>query len=134
MTADVFVGGWYRTGDLARFDDDGYLFIVDRKNDMIITGGENIYCPEVEAALTSYEKISEAAVIGVPDELWGEVPRAVVVARPGMGATEKEIIEYGRSRLAGFKCPKSVVFVDALPVSGAGKVLKTVLRQRYGKG
>jgi acyl-CoA synthetase (AMP-forming)/AMP-acid ligase II len=115
------------------YDEDGYLFIVDRKKDMIISGGENIYSPEVENALTSHPKIAEASVIGVPDELWGEVVRAIVVPTSGQELTEDEIIEYCRTKLAGYKCPKSVMFVKALPVSAAGKVLKTVLRAQYGQ-
>ena len=133
-TASAFYeGGWYKTGDMGMFDEDGYLFIVDRKKDMIISGGENIYCPEVEGVLNSYEKISEASVIGVPHDLWGEVARAIVVSRPGEELTEQEVIDYCKARMSGYKCPKSVVFIKALPVSGAGKVLKTILREQYGK-
>lgn len=131
--AAFYEGGWFKTGDMGMYDEDGYLFIVDRKKDMIISGGENIYSPEVENALTSHPKIAEASVIGVPDELWGEVVRAIVVPRTGQELREQEIIEYCRTKLAGYKCPKSVVLVKALPVSAAGKVLKTVLRAQYGK-
>ena len=128
-----YEGGWYKTGDMGMYDEDGYLFIVDRKKDMIISGGENIYSPEVENVLTSHPKIAEASIIGVPDELWGEVVRAIVVPTSGQELKEEEIIEYCKTKLAGYKCPKSVVLVKALPVSAAGKVLKTVLRAQYGK-
>jgi len=131
--AAFYEGGWYKTGDMGMYDQDGYLFIVDRKKDMIISGGENIYSPEVENILTSHPKIAEAAVIGVPDELWGEVVRAIVVPKSGQELREQEIIDYCRTKLAGYKCPKSVVLLKALPVSGAGKVLKTVLRAQYGQ-
>jgi acyl-CoA synthetase (AMP-forming)/AMP-acid ligase II len=131
--AAFYEGGWYRTGDMGMYDEDGYLYIVDRKKDMIISGGENIYCPEVENVLAGHEKIAEAVVIGFPDDLWGEVVRAIVVLRPGRELTEQEVIEHCGAKLAGFKCPKSVIFVNALPVSAAGKVLKTVLRAQFGK-
>ncbi|MEW6275454.1 MAG: long-chain fatty acid--CoA ligase, partial [Bacillota bacterium] len=107
--------------------------IVERKKDMIISGGENVYTQEVENVLCAYEKISEAAVIGVPDEIYGEVIKAVVVPKPGVTITEQEVIAFCRERLAGFKRPRSVVFVDSLPMSGANKVMKRVLRERYGK-
>lgn len=133
-TADAFYeGGWYKTGDMGVYDDDGYLYIVDRKKDMIISGGENIYCPEVESILSLHPKIAAAAVIGYPDELWGEVARAIVVPEPASGVSAQEIIDYCRERMAKYKVPKSVVFVDALPTNAAGKVLKTVLRELYGK-
>ncbi len=132
-TAAFYEGGWYKSGDLGMYDEDGYLFIVDRKKDMIISGGENIYSPEVENVLTGHPRIAEASVIGFPDDLWGEVVRAIVVPSPGQELTAEEVIEYCKTRLAGFKCPKSVVFVKALPVNAAGKVLKTVLRAQYGK-
>jgi len=127
-----FEGDWYKTGDMGMFDEDGYLFIVDRKKDMIISGGENIYCPEVESVLAGYPKVADAAVIGVADELWGEVVRAIIVVKPGETLDEQEVIEYANTKLAGYKRPQSVVFVDSLPVSGSGKVLKTVLREKYG--
>ena len=126
-------GGWYKTGDMGMFDEDGYLFIVDRKKDMIISGGENIYCVEVEAVLKSYKKIDEASVIGVPDDLWGEVVRAIVVPKRGEELTELEVIDHCKTQLSSYKCPKNVVFVDTLPISAAGKVLKPVLREQYGK-
>ncbi len=133
-TAEAFLdGGWVRTGDLGRFDRDGYLYVVDRKKDVIISGGENIFCPEVEAVLLEFEKIAEAAVIGVPDELWGETVRAVVVPKPGATVTEQEVIDFCGARLAGFKRPRSVVVVDSLPMSGSNKILKGVLRERYGR-
>ncbi|MGB9904036.1 MAG: class I adenylate-forming enzyme family protein, partial [Desulfotomaculales bacterium] len=126
-----FCGEWLRTGDLGRFDEDGYLYIVDRSKDMIISGGENVYSQEVENVLCANEKIAEAAVIGVPDEVYGEVVKAVVVPKPGVKITEQEVIDFCRERLAGFKRPRSVVFVESLPKSSANKVMKRVLREKY---
>jgi acyl-CoA synthetase (AMP-forming)/AMP-acid ligase II len=133
-TSEAFYeGGWYKTGDMGIYDEEGYLFIVDRKKDMIISGGENIYCPEVESILTSHPKIAEASAIGYPDDLWGEVVRAIVVKKAGQDLTEQEVIEYCTTKMAKYKVPKSVVFLNALPVNAAGKVLKRVLREQYGK-
>jgi len=125
--------GWVHTGDMGYVDEDGYFFLVGRAMDMIIRGGENISPEEVEAVLDSHPKIEEAAVIGVPDEEWGEQPRAVVVLKPGEIATSEEIIEYCRARMSSFKRPRSVVFVDELPRNPMGKILKRVLREQYGK-
>ena len=127
-----FEEDWYKTGDMGTFDEEEYLFIVDRKKDMIISGGENIYCPEVESVLSSHPKISDVAIIGVADELWGEVVRAIIVVKQGEKISEQEIIAYANTKLAGYKRPKDVVFVDDIPVSGSGKILKTVLREKYG--
>ena len=127
-TARAFVGGWFRTGDIAHMDDDGYLFIDDRKKDMIISGGENIASPEVERVLYQHPAVLEAAVVGVPDTRWGEVPKAVVVLRQGAVADEGELISFCQQRLARFKVPKYVQFVAQLPRTASGKVLKRDLR------
>ncbi|MFJ3673519.1 o-succinylbenzoate--CoA ligase [Streptomyces sp. NPDC090106] len=131
-TASVLQDGWFRSGDIAVADEDGYITIVDRAKDMIISGGENIYPAEVEKALYEHHAVSDCAVIGVPDEKWGEVPRAVVVLAPGTKASAEEILAFLHGRLARYKIPKSVVFADALPRSGAGKLLKPRIRQTYG--
>ena len=132
-TADAFTpDGWFRTGDLGRLDDDGFLILVDRKKDLVITGGENVYSAEVEDVLFAHPAIAEAAVIGVPDPKWGESVFAVVVLRPGMRATPEELITYSRSQLAKYKTPKGVAFVDSLPRNAAGKVLKRQLREQFG--
>jgi len=125
--------GWVHTGDMGYVDEDGYFFLAGRATDMIIRAGENISPEEIEAVLHSYPKIEEAAVIGVPDEEWGEQPRAVVVLKQGETATTEEIIEYCRARMSSFKRPRSVVFVDELPRNPMGKVLKRVLREQYGE-
>ncbi len=125
--------GWVHTGDMAYMDEDGYFFLAGRATDMIIRAGENIAPEEVEAVLHSHPKIEEAAVIGVPDEDWGEQPRAVVVLKKGETATPEEIMEHCRARMASFKRPRSVVFTDELPRNPMGKVLKRVLREQYGK-
>jgi acyl-CoA synthetase (AMP-forming)/AMP-acid ligase II len=133
-TAKVLTGdGWLRTSDLGYRDDEGYIYLSGRADDMIIRGGENISPDEVEEVLHSHPKVEEAAVIGVPDVEWGQEPRAVVVLKKGEGTTSEEIIEYCRSRLAGFKRPRSVVFVDALPRNPMGKVLRKKLREEYGQ-
>ena len=124
--------GWVHTGDMGYMDEDGYFFLAGRATDMIIRGGENISPEEVEAVLHSHPKIEEAAVIGVPDEDWGEQPRAVVVLKQGETTTPEEIVEYCRARMSSFKRPRSVIFVDQLPRNPMGKVLKRVLRQQYG--
>jgi len=129
MTSD----GWLRTGDMGWMDEEGYIYIAGRADDMIIRGGENISPEEVEEVLHSHPKIEEAAVIGVPDLEWGQEPRAVVVLKKGERADPEEIIEYCRSRLAGFKRPRSVVFADSLPRNPMGKVLRKKLREEYGR-
>jgi long-chain acyl-CoA synthetase len=126
--------GWYQTRDLAEIDENGYIYIVDRAKDMIISGGENIYTVEVEGALYKHPAILETAVIGVPDERWGEAVKACVVLKAGAKATESEIIDFCRKLIAAYKCPKSVDFLDAIPKSGAGKILKRELRDKYWKG
>ena len=123
--------GWLRTGDLARLDEHGYVYIVERKNDMIISGGVNIYPREIEEVLYQHPAVLEASVIGVPDEYWGESARAVIVLKEGMGATGEEIIGFCGERLAGFKKPKSVDFWKELPKSPQGKILKKTIREEY---
>ncbi len=130
-TKKAFDGGWFHTGDMARRDEEGFFYIVDRMKDMIITGGENVYSREVEEALYTHPSVSEAAVVGLPDPQWGENVTAVVVLRPGMTATESEIITTARNQLAGYKKPKRVIFVDELPKTVSGKIIKRELRDRY---
>ena len=125
--------GWVHTGDMSYRDEDGYFYLTGRATDMIIRGGENISPEEVEVVLRSHPKIEEAAVIGVPDEEWGEQPKAIVVLKQGETATAEEITEYCRERMASYKRPRSVVFVDKLPRNPMGKVLRRVRRQQYGK-
>ncbi|WP_094358193.1 fatty-acid--CoA ligase FadD5 [Mycobacterium marinum] len=132
-TAEAFAGGWYHSGDLVRMDEDGYVWVVDRKKDMIISGGENVYCAEVENVLASHPSIVEVAVIGRADEKWGEVPIAVAAVTKDHLRIE-DLGEYLTERLARYKHPKALEIVDALPRNPSGKVLKTELRLRYGVG
>ncbi|WP_200301177.1 o-succinylbenzoate--CoA ligase [Streptomyces adelaidensis] len=131
-TAAVFADGWFRSGDAARIDEDGYVFIVDRIKDMIISGGENIYPAEIEDQLLAHPDIVECAVIGVPDDKWGEVPRAVVVPREGADLDADEVLASLAGQLAKYKIPKSVVIADELPRTASGKLLKSRVRKRYG--
>jgi acyl-CoA synthetase (AMP-forming)/AMP-acid ligase II len=134
-TAEAFAGGWFHSGDLCRMDAEGYIYVVDRKKDMIVSGGENIYCAEVEAVIDSHPKVRDVALIGVPDARWVETPVAVVVpASAGDPPTTAEIVEWCRARLASYKKPTAVVVVDELPRNAAGKVQKTRLRERFGPG
>jgi long-chain acyl-CoA synthetase len=133
INAEVLRGGWMHTGDLGAFDEDGFLYILDRKKDMIKTGSENVYSPEVESMLCAHPAVLEAAVIGVPHETWGETIRAVVVLRQGAALDEAELIAWSRDRLTHFKCPTSVVFTDSLPKGGTGKVQKNTLREQFGR-
>jgi acyl-CoA synthetase (AMP-forming)/AMP-acid ligase II len=126
--------GWLRTGDAGYLDQDGYLYIHDRIKDMIISGGENIYPAEVESALCDHPDVAEAAVIGVPDEIWGETVKAIVVLKPGKQVTTSDIIGFVRSRIAAFKAPKTVDFIDALPRNASGKILRRHLRDPYWAG
>ena len=128
-TAEVLRDGWLHTGDVATVDEAGYLTIVDRRKDVIISGGENISSVEVEKALTAHPAVLEAAVIGVPDERWGEVPKAFVVLRAGRTASPDELREFVRGRLAHFKAPREIEVRADLPKSGTGKVRKDHLRQ-----
>ncbi|MBI2318781.1 MAG: AMP-binding protein [Betaproteobacteria bacterium] len=132
-TAAAFTDGWFHSGDLGRFDAEGYLYVVDRKKDMVLSGGYNVYSKEVEHALDSHPDVAESAVIGVPDELFGEAVAAFVVARPGTRPTAQQLIEHCRTELAGYKKPGHVFFVDSLPKTSVGKVLKTELRKLAAK-
>jgi len=134
ITAEVVRGGWFHTGDMGMLDERGYLYILDRKKDMIKTGGENVYSPEVEDVIYAHPDVLEAAVIGVPDPQWGEAIKAVVARRPGRHLTERQLIEYCRERLTHFKCPTSVDFAETLPKGGTGKIQKAALREGYWKG
>jgi fatty-acyl-CoA synthase len=129
--AAVDTEGWFHTGDLARMDADGFYYIVDRKKDMFISGGENVYPAEIEKALYEHPSVAQCAVVGAPDEKWGEVGKAFVVLKPGARATEAELLDHCRSRLARYKVPRSIAFLSALPVSAAGKILKRELREKY---
>lgn len=126
--------GWLRTGDAGYLDADGYLYIHDRVKDMIISGAENIYPAEVESAIFGHPAVADVAVIGVPDERWGEAVKAVVVLKPGTEASEADILGFARQRIAAFKAPKSVDFVVALPRNASGKVLKRNLKEPYWAG
>lgn len=132
-TAAALRDGWLYTGDGAYMDEDGYIFVVDRMKDMIISGGENVYSAEVENAVGQHPAVASVAVVGIPSEEWGESVHAVIVLKPGMSATPDEIRAHCRKLIAGYKCPKSMEFVEALPLSAAGKVLKTVLREPFWK-
>ncbi len=134
-TARALVDGWYRSGDVAYADDHGYLYIVDRAKDMIISGGENIYTTEVENAIYAHPAVLEAAAFGIPDDTWGEAVHAEVVPKPGSVVTAAELIAHARSLIAGYKVPKSItVRTDPLPKSGAGKILKRDLRAPFWEG
>jgi long-chain acyl-CoA synthetase len=130
-TAETIKEGWLYTGDFGRFDEDGYVFIVDRKDDMIISGGKNIYPREIEEVIYTHEAVLEAAVIGVPDDYWGESVKALVVLKEGACATEDEIIDLCKKTIASYKKPRSVEFVQQLPKSPTGKILKRVIKSQY---
>lgn len=130
-TARAVQGDWFFTGDAGYLDDKGYLYIYDRVKDMIVSGGENIYPAEVESALFGHPSVADVAVIGVPDERWGEAVKAVVVKKPGVEISPAELINWARERIAGYKLPKSVDFIDALPRNPTGKILKRELRKTY---
>jgi long-chain acyl-CoA synthetase len=133
-TAETLRNGWLHTGDVGHADEDGYVYITDRKKDMIISGGSNIYPRELEEVICTHPDVYEVAVIGVPDEKWGEMVKAVVVPRPGATVTEAEIVEHVRKAVASYKKPQSVEFVPELPKNAYGKVLKRELRERYWTG
>jgi long-chain acyl-CoA synthetase len=130
-TARTIRDGWLHTGDAGYRDEDGYLYIYDRLKDMIISGGENIYPAEVESALFGHPAVADVAVIGVPDEQWGETVKAIVVQKPGASVSAGELIGFAHERIAGYKVPRSVDFVAALPRNAAGKILKRELRKPY---
>jgi acyl-CoA synthetase (AMP-forming)/AMP-acid ligase II len=134
-TSEAFRDGWYHSGDAGYVDARGYLFLVDRVKDMIVTGGENVYSVEVENAIASHAAVAQVAVIGIPHEMWGEAVHAIVVLQAGVTVTEEEIIVHARESIAGFKLPKSIEFrSEPLPLSGALKVLKRELRKPYWEG
>jgi len=134
-TEEAFRGGWYHTGDAGYVDSEGYLYLVDRVKDMIVTGGENVYSAEVENAIASHPGVAQVAVIGIPSDRWGEAVMAIVVPRPGYDLSEREIQAWARERIAGFKVPKKVEFrFEPLPLSGALKILKRQLRAPYWEG
>lgn len=133
-TEEAIVDGWFHTGDAGFFDEDGYLYIHDRVKDMIVSGGENIYPAEVENGLFSHPAIADVAVIGIPDDKWGEAVKAIVVLQPGTEASPEDIIAYAKTQIAGFKVPKSVDYTDVLPRNPSGKVLRRELREPYWKG
>jgi fatty-acyl-CoA synthase len=133
-SAEALRGGWFHTGDMATINENGYLLIVDRKKDIIVSGGENISSLELEKAILAHPAVLEAGVIPVPDEKWGEVPKALVVLKPDAATTEGELIEFCRSRLSHYKCPRSIEFVASLPKTGTGKILKKDLRKKYWQG
>lgn len=133
-TDEVIKDGWFHSGDMAVIDSEGYITIIDRKKDIIISGGENISSVEVEKVIQNHPAVFETVVLGVPDEKWGEVPKALVVLKPGMEANKKEIFSFVREHLAGYKVPKSIEFREELPKGGTGKILKKELREPYWKG
>ncbi|MBU0669286.1 MAG: AMP-binding protein, partial [Alphaproteobacteria bacterium] len=133
-TREALQDGWMHTGDAAYMDADGYVFIQDRIKDMIITGGENVYPAQVESAIYGHPAVAEVAVIGVPDEHWGEAVKACVVAKPGEEIDPEAIIAWTRERLAGFKVPKSIDVIAALPRNQSGKILRRELRAPYWDG
>ena len=131
-TAKALIDGWYHSGDAGYLDEDGYLYIHDRVKDMIVSGAENIYPAEVENALHEHPAVADCAVIGVPDDKWGEAVKAIVVAKAPV--TADELIAFARDRIAGYKLPKSVDFIDVLPRNPSGKILKKDLREPYWAG
>jgi long-chain acyl-CoA synthetase len=133
-TSGVLRDGWMHSGDGGHLDENGILYIVDRIKDMIVSGGENIYSAEVESAVALHFKVAQCAVIGVPDPRWGERVHAVIVPRPGSAIDATEIRDHCRTLIAGYKCPRTVEFRTALPISAAGKVLKAELRRPHWEG
>lgn len=131
MTAEKLRDGWLRTGDIGFLDEEGYIYLVDRKTDMIITGGENVYPQETENVLYSHPAVQECAVTSAPDDNWGERVQAVVVLKPGSTATEKDLIEFCKSKLAGYKCPKRIEFWDELPKTTVGKILRKDVKEKF---
>ena len=133
-TAEIRKHGWHHTGDVGYMDEEGYVYIVDRKKDMIVTGGFNVYCAEVEAAVMGLPDVQECAVIGVPHDLWGEAVKAVVVVRPGTSMTEDAVIAQCKAKLGAVKAPKSVEFWPEIPKTPAGKIDRKTIRKPYWSG
>lgn len=133
-TEETLRHGWLHTGDLGTMDDRDYIYLLDRSKDMVISGGENVYTREVEEVILRHPAVYEVAVIGVPDEKWGEAIKAIVSVRPGMKVSEKEIIDFCKQNLAGYKKPKSVEFIAEMPKNAYGKIVKKDLREKYWKG
>jgi acyl-CoA synthetase (AMP-forming)/AMP-acid ligase II len=133
-TKKTIVDGWLYTGDMAEIDEDGFIYLVDRKKDMIISGGMNIYSAEVEQALSQHSAVNEVIVIGLPDEKWGEIVCGVVVTAPGQEVSEDELIQFCGPRLSAYKKPKKIEFVDHIPRTTVGKLDKKVVRQKYWEG
>jgi acyl-CoA synthetase (AMP-forming)/AMP-acid ligase II len=131
---EALAGGWMHTGDAGTLDAEGYVYIQDRVKDMIVSGGENVYPREVENALFEHPAVGDVAVLGVPDERWGEAVKAIVVLREGRSASARDLVDFCRGKLAGYKLPRSIDFVAALPRNPSGKVLKTQLREPYWAG
>jgi len=134
LTAKVLKGGWYHTSDIGYLDEEGYLYLTDRKADMIISGGENVYPAEVENVIYQHPAVFECSVVSAPDPKWGEIVQAVVVLKPGQKATEEEIIEHCKKILAGYKCPKAVAFWDAIPKTIIGKIIKKDIKAKFWEG
>jgi long-chain acyl-CoA synthetase len=134
QTAAALRHGWLHSGDAGYMDDEGFLFIVDRVKDMIVSGGENVYSTEVESAISKHKAVAACAVFGIPSDRWGEAVHAVVVLKDGAETTGEDIRAHCKTLIAGYKCPGTVEFRDSLPVSGAGKTLKHVLREPFWKG
>ena len=133
-TADAIRNGFFHTGDAGYFDDDGFLFIHDRVKDMIVSGGENVYPAEVENAIFGHPDVADVAVIGIPDEKWGEAVKAIIVPKPGATPTADSIIAWAKDRIAGYKCPKSIDLIEVLPRNPSGKILRKDLREPYWAG
>jgi fatty-acyl-CoA synthase/long-chain acyl-CoA synthetase len=127
-------GEFHTVGDMAYFDEEGYVYICDRKKDMIISGGMNFYPAEIEATLEQHPDVADVAVIGIPSDEWGESVHAIVVPRPGAALAQEDVISFSRKHLAGYKLPRSVAFADEIPRTGSGKILKRVLREPYWRG
>jgi len=131
LTAEKLRDGWLHTGDIGFVDEEGYIYLVDRKADMIITGGENVYPKETENVLYGHPAVQECAVTSAPDKNWGERVQAVVVLKPGATASEKELIEFCKSKLAGYKCPKKIEFWEQLPKTTVGKILRKDVKAKF---
>ena len=134
LTSRTLRGGWYHTGDMGYLDDDGYLFLVDRKADMIVTGGENVYPKETEDVLYRHPAVAMAAVVSAPDEKWGERVQAVVMLKTGVSADEQELIAHCKAHLAGYKCPKAVEFWESIPTTPVGKILRKDVKKTFWQG